>query len=92
MAAHLHRYGSELGWFEDIVSDISKHHEQFFKDVPSKSGDTRTLAGQRLSIGLVQIASQLKAVNTFRQELQHKTQNILALVSLTLPIIRCGLH
>lgn len=75
MAAHLHRYGSELGWFEDIVSDISAHHEKFFQDVGNEA------AGQRLSVGLVQIASQLKSVNTFRQELQHKTQNILALVS-----------
>ena len=87
MAAHLHRYGSELGWFEDIVADLSVHHDRFFETQPGQTDETGTRAGQRLSIGLVHIAAQLKAVNTFRQELQHKTQNILALVSSSSSII-----
>jgi hypothetical protein len=83
MAAHLHRYGSELGWFEDIVSDLSVYHNEFFSVYHGQTEE----AGQRLSAGFVHIAAQLKAVNTFRQELQHKTQNILALVSSSSSII-----
>ena len=90
MAAHLHRYGSELGWFEDIVADISAHHERFFRSQQGEASDGASSAGQRLCVGLVQIASQLKAVNTFRQELQLKTQNILALVSPFYAVLRSG--
>jgi len=80
MTAHLHRYGSELGWFEDIVADISTYHKRFFL---GQLDDIKELesAGQRLSVGIAQVASQLKAVNCFRQELENKTRNILALVS-----------
>ncbi|KAL1645826.1 hypothetical protein SLS61_008087, partial [Didymella pomorum] len=80
MVAHLHRYGSELGWFEGIVADLSAHHDRFFQTQSGRANKAETSAGQRLSVGLVHIAAQLKAVNTFRQELQYKTQNILALL------------
>jgi hypothetical protein len=80
MTAHLHRYGSELGWFEDIVADISYHHESLFKDQISHGVNLKDSAGERISLGIVQVASQLKAVNSFRRELESKTRNILALV------------
>jgi hypothetical protein len=92
MAAHLHRYGSELGWFEGIVADLSAHHDRFFQTQSGRANKAETSAGQRLSVGLVHIAAQLKAVNTFRQELQYKTQNILALVRFQSIIRLAGLN
>lgn len=76
MAAHLHRYGSELGRFADIVDHIEKQ----FKEMGLQS-DTENDVQCRTSSAIEQVKSQLKDINTFRQELEYKTQNILALVS-----------
>lgn len=80
MTAHLHRYGSELGWFEDIVADILDHHEYFLGNQVNVGVNQNKFTGERISLGIVQVASHLKAVNSFRRELENKTQNILALV------------
>jgi hypothetical protein len=82
MTAHLHRYGSELGWLQDIVSDISAHHASYHEDRTAHREVVKISAGGRVSLGLRQVGSQLKAVTSFRQELENKTRNILALVSL----------
>lgn len=73
MTAHLHRYGSELGWLEDIVSDIAEQHNAYFRAV-------RATPPNRTSFGIAQVASHLSAISSVRQELENKTKNILALV------------
>jgi hypothetical protein len=73
MTAHLHRYGSELGWLEDIVSDIAQHRETYFRSI-------RATEPERMTFGIAQIASQLGAISSVRQELENKTKNILALL------------
>jgi hypothetical protein len=73
MTAHLHRYGSELGWLEDIVADIAQQHETFFRYA-------RKTQPERTKFGLAQVASHLAAISSIRQELESKTKNILALV------------
>jgi hypothetical protein len=81
MTAHLHRYGSELGRFADIVEHVKQQYEDFYsntrRDEATASGP---LSKQRTISAITQIKSQLQDVDTFRQELGHKTQNILALV------------
>jgi hypothetical protein len=81
MTAHLHRYGSELGWLGDIVADISQHHTSYHKYLVTHGAKADDSAGERISLGLLQVTSQLNAVTSFRQELENKTRNILALVS-----------
>jgi|ERR1700733_8919200 hypothetical protein len=79
MTAHLHRYGSELGWLEDIIAGISDHHSVFMEESNHDLDQTKA-ARERITLGIAQTASQLKAVNSFRTELESKTRNILALV------------
>ncbi|ERF73686.1 hypothetical protein EPUS_00939 [Endocarpon pusillum Z07020] len=73
MTAHLHRYGSELGWLGDIVAAIAQQHETYFKYV-------RKTPPERTRFGLLQVASHLSAISSIRQELEGKTKNILALL------------
>ncbi|KAF8540428.1 hypothetical protein BDD12DRAFT_28619 [Trichophaea hybrida] len=75
MAAHLHRYRSELGSLEDTIEDISMHHKEFHEC------DDRTHSDQsRIALGFSQVKSQVKSVNSFSKELENKIQNILALL------------
>lgn len=76
IAAHLHRYGSELTSTQDSLTDISTYHEGFKKSRPAE----RQESFQRVSLCFDQIASQVKQVKAFLQELEVKLQNILALV------------
>lgn len=71
MAAHLHRYSSELASIEETVLDIFNRH----KPLNSRK------AFERVQDGLAQILSQVKSVRNFEAELEKKIQNILALVS-----------
>lgn len=82
MAAHLHRYGSELSRFEEIVVDIASHHKQFLRDKRRSPCDDIVVSptSDRLSVDIAQVASQLKTVNKFRVELENKAHNILDLV------------
>lgn len=90
MAAHLHRYGSELGTIADIVDHVEKRFEETTvlassseDDALNDTGDIIPRRGrQRTRSPIDQVRSQLKDIDTFRQELERKTQNILALVSL----------
>ncbi len=83
MAAHLHRYTSELKSIDDTIALIMKHHELVIK------GSARKPSGayERVESGLVQITSQVKAVIDFEVELEKKIQTSLALVSN--PAITC---
>ena len=82
MAAHLHRYASELNSQDEILSGISKYH----KDTHSDDGMhnfPNEFQFQRIENGLQQVVSQLQPVKHFEEELEKKLQNILALVSLS---------
>lgn len=70
MAAHVHRYGTELGSIEETSCELSK---AFIAMHDNRDSSTA---------GFEQVKSQLKATNAFARELEKKTKNILALVSL----------
>ncbi|RYP44186.1 hypothetical protein DL768_009334 [Monosporascus sp. mg162] len=79
MTAHLHRYGSELGYFEDIIAHVTQHHNDFVDDKPSRPR-VEMDSHRRVSLGLREVASNLKVIGTFRKELENKTKNVLALL------------
>ena len=68
MAAHIHRYGTELGSLEDTSSEVMRVFATDGRDSASL-------------VGIEQAKSQLKATNAFVREQEKKVQNILALVS-----------
>ena len=68
MAAHVHRYGTELDSLEDTSSELTRI-------LASDGRDSTSL------MGIEQVRSQLKATNAFVREQEKKIQNILALVS-----------
>ncbi|KAI5855490.1 hypothetical protein BZA05DRAFT_241044 [Tricharina praecox] len=70
IAAHLYWYRSQLASLEDIVSDITARQKV------SMVG----LEAQSLKIVLEQVASNLKLATAFRDTLECKAQNILALL------------
>lgn len=76
MAAHLHRYGSELKSLHETLPDIEAYHES----VNSLGVPSDVFQSQRAKNGLRQIASQLQPVRHFEAELEKKLQNILALL------------
>jgi hypothetical protein len=79
MAAHLHRYGFELSLLSDVIQDIKWYNSEFHKEFVDRgirAGD----ALESLMGGLEQIISQLSVISRFRNELQHKIDNVLALV------------
>ena len=80
MAAHLHRYGSELRSLSDILIDLQSYnrdlHDEF---VLHGVRDVEALGS--IITALEQAASYLTAICSFRDELQQKIDNVLALVS-----------
>ena len=81
MTAHLHRYGYELGRFADIVEHVKRQYEEFCSHTRRDGAVALgTLSNQLILSVINQLNSQLQDVDAFRQELEHKTQNILALV------------
>jgi len=78
MASHLHRYGSELARLEDIIEGLSKYLAKSKADANNEYEQVESHF-DRAQLGLEQVSSQLKAVVAFRQELESKTNNILAL-------------
>ncbi|KAL9116047.1 MAG: hypothetical protein Q9227_000415 [Pyrenula ochraceoflavens] len=68
MAAHVHRYGTELGSLEDISSELSQAFAPEYDAKDSSATDFE------------QVKSQLKATGAFVRELEKKTKNILALL------------
>lgn len=81
MAAHLHRYGSELRSLSEILDHCraynSHFHEGFVRLGVRAAADD---LGWILTT-LDRAASCLSAISTFRDELQRKIDNVLALVS-----------
>lgn len=89
IAAHLHRYNSELEGMQDTLEDVLKHHGLFEESKGGPKGIPAESADGRVSNGLGQIASHLKQVRAFLRELETKLQNILALVSLIRNVRHC---
>jgi hypothetical protein len=71
MAAHLHRYLSELKSLEETLSDIGGYYESTGLQGPQNP---------TIENSIWQIASQLQPIKHFASELEKKLQNILALV------------
>jgi hypothetical protein len=82
MAAHLHRYASELNSLDEILSEISKYHKNTHSD-DGTHNSPNVFQFKRIENGLQQVVSQLQPVKHFEEELEKKLQNILALVSLS---------
>lgn len=77
MAAHLHRYTSELKSIDDTIVAVTKSHCL----VMGVEDRTTNPTYDRVETGLQQITSQVKAVRDFEGELEKKIQTSLALVS-----------
>jgi hypothetical protein len=80
MAAHLHRYKSELQRVEFILSELLS--SKF--DTTSAAGEgaaASTSATDRDSLKGEQLISQFNAIVSFADEMERKVQNILTLVS-----------
>lgn len=77
MAAHLHRYASELTSTEFTIENLETWHRYIHEKHPSDNEGEYQEIEQNFS----QVASQLQSIMCFEQELEKKIQNILALVS-----------
>lgn len=79
MAAHLYRYKSELQSLSDILQDINTYNRNLHGQLVARglrSVDTFVLITSILD----QASSSLSAICLFRDELQQKIDNVLALV------------
>jgi hypothetical protein len=84
MVAHLYRYGSELALLAEIVEDIKQYNRDFdqkFVDMGIRKAEAIDLVWRDLR----HITTQLSSISRFRDELQLKTDNVLALVCYRLP-------
>ena len=79
MTAHLHRYGSELALLAETVQEIAKFHSQFHQ-VFEDQGPTGAKSHETICQGIGLITTHLSSISRFRNELQLKTDNVLALV------------
>ncbi|KEZ44077.1 hypothetical protein SAPIO_CDS3828 [Scedosporium apiospermum] len=87
MAAHLHRYKSELGRLGFILSDLLSHRlDMDGDDYASGDGDdvdgsssSGVTESEKEKIRIEQLQSQLKAITDFSDEMERKVQNILTL-------------
>ena len=79
MAAHLHRYNSELVLLSDVTGDIKRYNEEFHQEFVDRGIRVDEALGSNMR-GLEQITSQLSAISRFRDELQLKIDSVLALV------------
>ncbi|KAF2726635.1 hypothetical protein EJ04DRAFT_582560 [Polyplosphaeria fusca] len=75
IAAHLHRYGSELKSLEATISDMDKQLTEVC-NFHERTDD----ANRQIIHGLNHIASQVREINDFVLELEKKLNNILALL------------
>ncbi|OCK94767.1 uncharacterized protein K441DRAFT_659662 [Cenococcum geophilum 1.58] len=79
MTAHLQRYGSELALLADVVQDIKKYNTNFHHKFVD-SGLRSAASFDLVSRSLEQITTQLSSITRFRDELQLKTDNVMALL------------
>ena len=84
VAAHLHRYGSELKAIQDTLADIMHAYREFGKSRHEDYANAEKLSHTSFD----QITTQVKQVKAFRWELEVKLQNILALVSFASCVLR----
>lgn len=79
MSAHLHRYGSELELLKEIIQKMANFQKSFhriFEDQGHDSGASYQADCQIFGM----VATHLSSISRFRDELQLKTDNVLALV------------
>lgn len=85
MAAHLHRYSSELERLENILREFLSWHESLSSLIELNEGDealeTHIQTWRCAKRAYEQILSQLRAIRAFGREIERKIENILALVS-----------
>jgi hypothetical protein len=85
MAAHLHRYSSELERLENILRELLSWHESLSNLIELNGRDealeTHIQAWRCAKLAYEQILSQLRAIRAFGKEIGRKIENILALVS-----------
>lgn len=80
MAAHLHRYGSELTLLSDIIQDVKRYNDEFHDELV-RLGMRDKNALEDFMRGLDHASSQVSGISNFRDEMQQKIDNILALVT-----------
>jgi nitrate/nitrite-specific signal transduction histidine kinase len=80
MAAHLHRYGTELSRFEDITMELESLYDKLKPAVGGKTEPSEDKYRIDTLNEISQLLSQTRAIKYFRNELEKKIQNILALV------------
>jgi hypothetical protein len=79
MAAHLHRYGSELCSLSDILQEMRSYNTQL--DGVFVARGFREAGGLgRIMTAFDHATSHMAVIGTFRKELQQKIDNVLALV------------
>lgn len=86
MAAHLHRYRSELQRVDFILTELLSSHfdtQLGTRIDPALPGPSASPENDRLKVE--QLISQLKAITVFAGEMESKIQNILTLVRSKLP-------
>lgn len=79
MTAHLHRYGSELELLTETVHKIAAFHNRFHR-IFEDQGLTSANSYETVCQGIGLITTHLSSISRFRNELQLKTDNVLALV------------
>ncbi|KAK6062988.1 hypothetical protein SCUP515_12830 [Seiridium cupressi] len=75
IAAHLHRYLSELKSLQGVIVDLATHYESVHESDEASHLESFDTAAR----GFSQILSQVEASHDFAQELEKKIRNILAL-------------
>ncbi|CAG7566090.1 unnamed protein product [Fusarium equiseti] len=84
MAAHLHRYKTELNGIGLILSDLRTHRRDM-THIPTHEDDEPVCSEPSLTVDheaqrIERLASHLRAISNFCDELEKKVQNILALL------------
>lgn len=79
MAAHLHRYKSELHRVESILSELRSSK---FDTLDATGEDISRTVEHQDNLKIEQLISQLASIISFSNELERKVQNILTLVRL----------
>ena len=81
MAAHLHRYGSELRSLSEILDDVKWYNKEFHNKLVENAVRSSDHI-EHFMRGLEETHTKLSAISRFRDELQLKIENVLNLVSL----------
>lgn len=81
MTAHLHRYGSELALLTETVHEIAEFYNRLYQ-IFEVQRLTSANSYERVCQGIGLITTHLSSISRFRNELQLKTDNVLALVGL----------